>query len=72
MKSNTGVDILGLPYLVAVQKVQDLGYSVGKVTYTLSPKQKNSKEVNPRVVRRRIIANGTVDLVLANSPWDYF
>jgi len=67
LKSNF-LDVLGLPYLVALKEIETSGCSIGKVTYTISPKQKN-KPINPRVVRQSITSNKKVDLVLADSPW---
>ncbi|HHU31990.1 MAG: hypothetical protein ACOX1Y_01125 [Zhaonellaceae bacterium] len=67
MKSNL-VDVLGLPYLIAIEKIKTSGFNIGKVTYTISPKQEN-ETLNPRVVRQNIISGKKVDLVLANSPW---
>lgn len=67
MKSSLA-DVLALPYFIAVKKIEASGFSIGKVTYTISPKQEN-KAINPRVVRQNITSNKKLDLVLADSPW---
>ena len=66
MSRNT-LDLLGLPFLDAKEKMQNLGYCIGRVTYTFAPD--GQKIISPRVVRQIIVDCKKVDLVLADSPW---
>jgi len=69
LKSKKFVDVLGLPYLQAVQDIKNSGYQVGTVIYTVAPKKQQEKMGNPRVVRQRLTSQDKVDLVLASCPW---
>ena len=67
MKCNDSSDVLGLPFVVAKERLQNMGYNIEEVKYTFSPK--NSKVNTPRVVRQNIVDGKNIQLVLANSPW---
>lgn len=67
--NNENLDILAFPLPVAEKKIHNMGYKIGKITYTFAPKQKNDK-VFPRIIRQKINKDGEVDIVMANAPWE--